>query len=176
VDNLGEDPSTPADMPPSYYDPELYKKYLNVLRANPAFHPGSSRVPNAGDFNQEPINIVRLSQIPDTPKAAAGEVDYSTVGMNNMYRKLLKGTVWENYQLIGSQWPQLPSISAKTPTDNHFVCEDGTEEQAGGMPFPQCQLANITMETYHQYDSGMNCHQGAQPSMKIRIRDKCLRR
>lgn len=162
VDNLGEDPSTPKDMQPSYYDPELYKKYPNVLRANPAAHPGSSRVPDSGDFNPEPINVVRLSQIPDTPKPAAGEKDYSTTGMNNMYREMLKGTVWEHYQLIGSQWPQLPSISAKTPTDNDFGCEDGTEVQAGGMPFPECQLANITMETYHQYDSCMNCHQGAQ--------------
>jgi hypothetical protein len=162
VDNLGEDPSTPKDMQPSYYDPELYKKFPNVMRANPAAHPGSNRVPDAKDFNPEPINVVRLSQIPDTPKPAAGETDYSTTGMNKMYRDMLKGTVWEHYQLIGSQWPQLPSISAKTPTDNDFGCEDGTEVQAGGMPFPQCQLANITMETYHQYDSCMNCHQGAQ--------------
>ncbi len=162
VDNLGEDPSTPKEMQPSYYDPELYKKFPNVMRANPAAHPGSNRVPDAEDFNPEPINVVRLSQIPDTPKPAAGETDYSTTGMNKMYREMLKGTVWEHYQLIGSQWPQLPSISAKTPTDNDFGCEDGTEAQAGGMPFPQCQLANITMETYHQYDSCMNCHQGAQ--------------
>lgn len=162
VDNLGEDPSSPKDMQPSYYDPELYKKYPHVLRSNPAAHPGSNRVPDAGDFNPEPINVVRLSQIPDTPKPAVGETDYSTTGMNKMYRDMLKGTVWEHYQLIGSQWPQLPSISAKTPTDNDFGCEDGTEVQAGGMPFPQCQLANVTMETYHQYDSCMNCHQGAQ--------------
>jgi hypothetical protein len=107
--------------------------------------------------------VVRLSQIPDTPlREDPNKLGYSTTDMNTRYRNLLKGTVWEHYQLIGSQWPQLPSISAKTPTDGDFGCEDGTPVQAGGMPFPECQLANITMETYHQYDSCMNCHQGAQ--------------
>ncbi|WP_298443441.1 hypothetical protein [uncultured Ferrimonas sp.] len=162
VDNLGEDPTTPAQMQPSYYDPTLYQRQASVRRANPAAHPGSSRVPDANDFNPEPINVVRLSQIPDTPKPAAGQPDYSTTGLNQQYRQALAGTVWQHYQLIGSQWPQLPSASAKTPSDDDFGCEDGTSVQAGGMPFPECQLANITMETYHQYDSCMNCHQGAQ--------------
>ncbi|WP_394152291.1 hypothetical protein [Vibrio maritimus] len=164
VDNLGEDPSTPKSMTPSYYDPELYKREPTVLRANPAQHPGSSRVPAPGDFSDStPINVVRLSQIPDTPvRDNAKNLGYSTIDMNTRYRNLLKGTVWEHYQLIGSQWPQLPSASPKTPTDGDFGCEDGTSVQAGGMPFPECQLANVTMETYHQYDSCMNCHQGAQ--------------
>jgi hypothetical protein len=164
VDNLGEDPSTPTEMTPSYYDPTLYQREPTVSRANPAQHPGSSRVPKPSDFDDTtPINVVRLSQIPDTPlREDPKKLGYSTTDMNTRYRNLLKGTVWEHYQLIGSQWPQLPSISAKTPTDGDFGCEDGTPVQAGGMPFPECQLANITMETYHQYDSCMNCHQGAQ--------------
>ncbi|MCC5826543.1 hypothetical protein [Alkalimonas sp.] len=162
VDNLGEDLSTPAGMQASYYDPELYKRVPGITRANPAAHPGSSRVPAADDFNPEPINVLRLSAIPDTPRPPAGQPDMSTTGLNQQYRQLMQGTVWQHYQLIGTQWPTLPSASPPNPTNDDFGCEDGTPAQAGGMPFPACQLANVTMETYHQYDSCMNCHQGAQ--------------
>jgi hypothetical protein len=162
VDNLGEDPTTPLDMQPSYYDPELYKKVRGVTRANPPAHPGSSRVPAPDDFDPTPINVVRLSAIPSTPKG------HSTVDVNQAYRALLKGTVWENYQLIGAQWSTLPSWPAQTPLYNpaakgqDFGCEDGTLPTQGGLAFPACQVSNVTMETYHQYDSCQNCHQGAQ--------------
>lgn len=162
VDNLGEDPTTPSDMTPSYYDPELYKRVKSVGRANPASNPGSSRVPAADDFDPTPINVVRLSAIPDTPRGRG------TTDTNAAYRKLVQGTVWENYVLIGSQWSTLPSWAPQTPLYNtqdggqDFGCEDGTPPAQGGLPFPACQVANVTMETYHQYDSCQNCHQGAQ--------------
>jgi hypothetical protein len=155
VDNLGEDPTTPPEMQPSYYDPEFYKKH-GGMRSNPPDHPGSSRVPGANDYDPTPINVVRLSAIPSTPQG------HSTTDMNKLYRALFKGTVWENYQLIGTQWSSLPSFAPQSPLNSDFGCEDGTLPAAGGMPFPPCQVANITMETYHQYDSCQNCHQGAQ--------------
>ena len=155
VDNLGEDPSTPADMQPSYFDPDLYKQQGGT-RSNPADHPGSSRVPGPNDYNPAPINVVRLSAVPSTP---AG---HATTDINKAYRTLLKGTAWENYQLIGTQWSTLPSFPPQAPLNADFGCEDGTPAAAGGMPFPQCQVSNVTMETYHQYDSCQNCHQGAQ--------------
>lgn len=157
VDNLGEDPTTPQDMQPSYYDPDYARKYGGP-RSNPPAHPGSSRVPGPNDYNSKPVNVVRLSAIPSTP---AG---HSTVELNQVYRRLLKGTVWENYQLIGTQWSSLPAVSPQTPLNNDFGCEDGALPAAGGLPFPACQVANVTMETYHQYDSCQNCHQGAQRS------------
>jgi len=157
VDNLGEDPTTPADMQASYYDPELYKK-LKIPRANPADHPGASRVPGPADYDPTPINVVRLSAIPSTP---AGN---STTEINARYRQLLKGTVWEHYVLIGTQWSTVPSVPPTTPLNDDFGCEDGTPPAQGGLAFPQCQVSNVTMETYHQYDSCQNCHQGAQRS------------
>jgi hypothetical protein len=162
VDNLGEDPTTPPDMQPSYYDPDFYKKVPGATRANPPQHPGSSRVPNADDFDPTPINVVRLSAIPSTPPGR------STVDLNRAYRALVGGTVWENYQLVGTQWSTLPSWPPQAPLYNpaargqDFGCEDGTPATQGGLAFPACQVANVTMETYHQYDSCQNCHQGAQ--------------
>jgi hypothetical protein len=165
VDNLGEDPTTPPDMTPSYYDPELYKKVKGVGRANPPDHPGSSRVPqSAEDYDPTPINVVRLSAIADTPKVPE---KLSTIELNAKYRALLKGTVWENYVLIGTQWSTLPSAPPQTPLYDpvtggpDFGCEDGTPAAQGGMPFPACQVANVTLEPYHQYDSCQNCHVGA---------------
>jgi len=92
--------------------------------------------------------------------------------LNDTYRKLMKGTVWENYWLIGTQWSTLPTFAPQTPLrapyapmnkpTQDFGCEDGSPPAQGGLAFPQCLVANITMETYHQYDSCQNCHAGAQ--------------
>jgi hypothetical protein len=161
VDNLGEDPGMPAGMQPSYY---------NGARANPADHPGYSYEPepvNAvgpAGAAQKPVNVTRLSQIPSTPAALP------TTRLNASYRHLLANTPWANYWLIGTQWSTSPTVPPASPlqppwaaTDQQdFGCEDGTPATVGGLAFPACQVANITMETYHQLDSCQNCHQGAQ--------------
>jgi len=54
----------------------------------------------------------------------------------------IKGTVWENYDLIMTQWP----IQQNAP-DNNFS------------PFPSSNVANVTMETYVQSNSCITCHQ-----------------
>jgi hypothetical protein len=162
VDNLGEDPSLPAGMKPSYYD---------GARANPADHPGYSYEPAAisafspaASAPYKPVNVTRLSQIPSTPAALP------TTKLNSNYRALLAGTPWANYWLIGTQWSTSPAVPPQSPlqppwantNQQDFGCEDGTPATVGGMAFPSCQVANITMETYHQLDSCQNCHQGAQ--------------
>ena len=168
ADNLGDDQVTPTppDMIPSYYDPEGYRKHAGVPRVNPAAHPGSSRVPAEGDYDPTPINVVRLGQIPTTPQTTSGK-DVSTLALNELYRTgVLADSVWRYYFLVGSQWSTLPSAPYPTPqpyiSPPDFGCEDGAAPAVGGVPFPQCLLANTTMETYHQYDSCQNCHQGAQ--------------
>ena len=67
--------------------------------------------------------------------------------MNKYFQNLLKGSVWENYQLIGSQW-------------------------MGGVEVPQVEngnipryLSNTTLETYLQFSpvgSCLGCHGAAQ--------------
>jgi hypothetical protein len=164
VDNLGEDPTMPAGMKPSYYD---------GARANPADHPGYSYQPApisataaTKSAARRPVNVTRLSQIPSTPTALP------TTQINASFRALVAPTTWTRYWLIGSQWSSLPAAPAASPlqppwasTDQQdFGCEDGTPATVGGMAFPACGVANVTMETYHQLDSCQNCHQGAQRS------------
>lgn len=170
ADNVGDDAvtPTPADMIPSFYDPGAYEKHPGVPRVNPAAHPGASREPAPDDYDTTPINVVRLAQIPTTPSTAAGK-DVSTLALNAEYRQgVLADTVWRYYFLVGSQWSTLPSAPYLTPqpyvSPPDFGCEDGAAPAVGGVPFPQCLLSNVTMETYHQYDSCQNCHQGAQRS------------
>jgi len=70
--------------------------------------------------------------------------------LNTSFQSLLKGTVWENYMLISTQWP----TDGKSKTD------------PTGAPFP-VYLANTTLETYSQGEvpqassSCMDCHGNA---------------
>jgi len=75
----------------------------------------------------------------------------ATEDVNKYFQKLLKGTVWENYQLIGSQW-------------------------MGGVENPQLEngnipryLSNTTLETYLQFKpigSCLACHSYAQTAVQ----------
>ena len=80
----------------------------------------------------------------------------STRKTNEDYRALLKGTVWENYALVMTQWPKFPQ-----------------PEEENGAPFPgpftgpdpMTNIANTTMETYFQKSAStscMNCHDAAR--------------
>lgn len=67
----------------------------------------------------KPVQVVRIVPIPDAVKA-----------LNEQAAALLKGTVWENYELLNTQFPSDPS-------------------QLYGNPWPQA-LANAALETYNQ--------------------------
>ncbi len=74
----------------------------------------------------------------------------ATVALNNSFRAILANTVWQNYELISTQWPT-DAESAVDPT---------------GVPAPTF-LANTTLETYTQgtvpkaSSSCMDCHNDA---------------
>ena len=83
--------------------------------------------------------------------------------VNSQWQQLLAGTVWENYELISTQWPTDPQnkVECKALQDigiKYF--------EPQGCPTPPI-LANITMETYIQGDhvkpeyasSCIGCHQ-----------------
>ena len=96
--------------------------------------------------------MTRAVPIPTTPNNPSG---YSTQELNQQYRALLKGTVWENYQLIVTQWPLDSSLPS--PYNPQFNPENYDDTFAGD-PFPD-YAANVTMETYFQKSSScMECH------------------
>jgi hypothetical protein len=80
-----------------------------------------------GKPTTRPVQVVRM-----TP------VESNAASLNVIFRKLLKGSVWENYFLVGTQW-------------------------RGEIPTPQPQpLANTVLETYIQsFSSCIGCHSGA---------------
>jgi hypothetical protein len=94
---------------------------------------------NPPSSNPDPMQVVRKQRI--TP---------DTMNTNRAYWALpeIKGTVWENYMLVLTQWPSAPA----NPSIKH-----------AGAPFPigpASTLADTTMETYQQKagSSCMECH------------------
>ena len=87
--------------------------------------------------------VVRVKSLPQ-------EVIDEVADLNRQFRAVLKGTVWENYELITTQWPS----DATNPID------------PTGVPAPT-YLANTTLETYSQgsvplaSSSCMACHGNA---------------
>ena len=100
------------------------------------------------------FNVTRSPVSPINPKTA-----YT----NLMYERRLKGTVWENYQLVMTQWPRVTGeqsipVSASLNGDaSHTFPGLGS---AAGSAF-----ANVTMETFDQERPQlgcMNCHNQAR--------------
>jgi hypothetical protein len=80
----------------------------------------------------------------------------STRKTNEAYQQLLKGTVWENYQLVVTQWPKFPQPEEENgaPFPGQFTGPD-----------PMTNIANTTMETYFQKSAStscMTCHDAAR--------------
>lgn len=100
----------------------------------------------------KPYNVVRSARTPIHPNTAA---------MNRRYRSLLKGTGWENYQLVMTQWSRVPGNQARpvavTVTGDASTTFPGV---GAGSAF-----ANVTLETFDQnrVQTGcMSCHSQAR--------------
>jgi hypothetical protein len=136
VDNVPgktTEPKPPAGVPFSFHDPN------QPPTLDPALPPHAISAANPPDPDPTPMQVVRQ-------QAIAPE----TMAINRAYWNLpgIKGTVWEHYMLVMTQWPTDPipesPDNAGTPTPSDGVV-----------------LSNTTMETYFQFDavSCMQCHQ-----------------
>ncbi|MEP3654197.1 MAG: hypothetical protein ABJO36_04805 [Litorimonas sp.] len=108
--------------------------------------------PFVAEANRRPVQVTRVDPIPTTPAQPAG---YSTQALNTKYQKLVGGTVWENYELVSTQWPTNPELPS--PYDPTFDPDPDYKPELAGNPFPEFS-ANLTMETYFQKNSCMQCH------------------
>lgn len=99
-------------------------------------------LPPKSDPRRTPVQVTRFTPIrPDTQQ------------INAAYQKLLRGTPFEFYQALPTQWPSI---------------RGGTQYQLGGTyptdsgnPFPLRHVSNTTAETYFQNSrrsSCMECH------------------
>ncbi len=109
-----------------------------------------------------PVQVTRFNPIPNTPQGA------STLDLNAYYQQLLKGTVWQYYQLVITQWPSNPGLS-----NFKLMQNGGIYPQGSGAAFPVNAATNTTMETYFQSqndaagaggNSCMSCHYRAGQS------------
>lgn len=107
-------------------------------------------LPPIGDPQRQKVQVGR-----------AVPVDPQIRTVNDTFRNAapIKGTVFENYILVGNQWPTNPA-SFKVPPGGKYPAD-------AGAPFPQAGVANTTMETYLQglpvsdrKNSCMSCHYG----------------
>jgi hypothetical protein len=90
-----------------------------------------------------PVNVSRLTPIADDINS-----------LNQKYRSMLKGTVWENYQLVAVLNPN--TTGTNPPNPNCAIL--------GSNPtvYPNiCVMANTVIETYSQNKSCVTCHQNA---------------
>lgn len=114
-----------------------------------------STEPNPDSSTRVPTQVTRFNEIPTTPAGI------STVDVNAAYWEILSGTVWANYQLIITQWPQ---------KQDEFVIygeSGGIYPEGCGDPFPINGCTNTAAETFFQSaddatgkggNSCMSCH------------------
>lgn len=159
------------------------------------FYPeGFSYLPDndfPGIADRVPVEVSRLWKIPDTPVPLPQDngVGYSTQAMNTQFQGLLKGTVWENYQLEITNWPtdpgsfyarpfyQMRGMSGEVTDDmppalqaiikRNNLAESDAFPRDAGLPIPQVGALNPILETYFQNSavpeqtSCIGCHYGA---------------
>ena len=107
-------------------------------------------------IDPEPMQVVRRHPIHP-----------STMAMNRAYWALpgIKGTVWEHYMLVASQWPTIPGSPSPQNDGGYFpgqpLTADAPRENYQSADAPKENLVNTTIETYFQDppSSCMSCHQ-----------------
>ena len=140
IDNVPEPGATPAVARHYTFNDPSRPQLLD-----PAIAPSPISQSNPPLDNPKAMQVVRSKKI------AA-----STKKTNDDYQALLKGTVWENYQLVMTQWPKFPQPEEENgaPFPGQFTGPD-----------PMTNIANATMETYFQKTAAtscMTCHDAAR--------------
>ena len=128
-----------------------------------ALHDGASRAMPV----ENPLRLVPLAPEPVAPfnvtRAAVSPIHPKTAYTNLMYERLLKGTVWENYQLVMTQWPRVTGEqSLPVPAT---LNGDASNTFPGLGSASGSAFANVTMETFDQERPQlgcMNCHNQAR--------------
>jgi len=167
VDNVPPDAgTTPQPAPPpngySFNNGTGTPASPNGYDYKPPQAPSVQPAPQTTPTPPVPVQLTRVNPIPDTPQGA------STRDFNAYYQQLLKGTVWQYYQLVVTQWPFQPGLDSFVLMQN-----GGVYPRDAGAAFPVNGAVNTTMETYFQVqndaagaggNSCMSCHYRAGQS------------
>ncbi len=152
-----------AGAPYSFFDPSRPELGLWPTFGSPATLPVSRQ--NPPKIDPEPMQVVRRHPIHP-----------STMALNRAYWALpgIKGTVWEYYMLVASQWPTVTHPADPQNDGSYFpgltlppdaARENYQSSDADGAP--KENLVNTTIETYLQDppSSCMSCHQAVSNAL-----------
>jgi hypothetical protein len=154
VDNLTvpqPPPQRPDGQPltPSFGDGKNFPAGYDAMP--PPVVPGQPLPPNPN-----PVDVSRVTPI----HSDAGPVTHA-------YQQALAGTVWQNYLLVGTQFPVNPQYNGQTQGSAKGVgeCYAAGPNHAADPAFQinDCYLSNVTMETYVQSTSCVTCHSFGAP-------------
>ncbi len=149
-----------AGAPYSYFDASKPKLGLFPTFGTPDTLPVSLDHPP--ELDPTPMQVVRRHPIHP-----------STMAMNRAYWALpgIKGTVWEHYMLVASQWPTVPRPAGPQNDGGYFPGQpleaDAPRENYQSADAPHENLVNTTIETYFQDapSSCMACHQSVSNAL-----------
>ena len=125
--------------------------------------------PTFGTTDTLPVSLEIRPRLSPTPMQVVRRhpIHPSTMAMNRAYWALpeIKGTVWEHYMLVASQWPTVTRPVHPQNDGAYFpgltLPPNTPRENYQAMDAPKENLANTTIETYFQDppSSCMACHQ-----------------
>lgn len=127
-------------MKPSFFDPACWVCAVNQQPPQPDSN---------GAVPRTPTQVWRAIAIPPDKQALNRQAQAALARMGP------KGSVWQYYQLIDTQWPTQPKAP---PSPWNSGPPNAVANKPGGFPTPVF-LTNITMETYFQ---GRNLAPGVQ--------------
>ena len=149
-----------AGAPYSFFDGSKPDRGLWPTFGSPDTLPVSQQ--NPPKIDPAPMQVVRRHPIHP-----------STMAMNRAYWALpgIKGTVWEHYMLVASQWPTLTNPAGPQNDGAYFpglaIAPDAPRENYQSADAPKENLVNTTIETYLQDppSSCMSCHQAVSNAL-----------
>jgi hypothetical protein len=122
-----------------------------------------------------PVSIDHPPKIDPAPMQVVRRrpIHAQTMAMNRAYWALpgIKGTVWEHYMLVASQWPTVPRAPGPQNDGAYFpglpIASDAPRENYQSADAPKENLVNTTIETYFQDppSSCMSCHQSVSNAL-----------
>ena len=149
-----------AGAPYSYFDPSKPELGLWPPFGSPDTLPVS--IDHPPKIEPKPMQVVRRHPI-----------HASTMATNRAYWALpgIKGTVWEHYMLVASQWPTVTRPVDPQNDGTYFpglpIAPDAPRENYQSADAPKENLVNTTIETYFQDppSSCMACHQSVSNAL-----------
>jgi hypothetical protein len=146
-----------------------FEQVDNVPPARPgapglfALHDGSARpAPSANPLLLEPLAKEPVAPF-NVTRSAVSPIHPKTAFTNLMYERQLRGTIWEHYQLVMTQWPRVTGEqSVPVPAS---LSGDASNTFPGLGSASGSAFANVTMETFDQDRPQlgcMNCHNQAR--------------